>query len=84
MSMWFADIDHASVKRLAAKVTLVEADKRSIAALSHSERIAVALVLNKPRFIEGHDTILDAIDRLGIDDLKVCMWLRRCRQRAHG
>lgn len=80
--MWFEDVDQESVRRLAGKLAMVEADKCAIAALSHSERIAVALILNKPRLIEGHDTILGSIDRLGMDDLKVCMLLWRQQRRA--
>ena len=75
------DIDPSSLKRIRAKLAIVQEDASAIDALSHSERIAVALILNRLEFIEGHDTVLGAIDRLGPDDLLVSIHLHRERNR---
>lgn len=76
------DIDQCSLQRIRAKLALVQEDEDAIGALSHSERIAVSLILNRLELIEGHNTILGAIDRLGIEDLLVCVQLHRERIRS--
>lgn len=61
---------------------MAQGNEDAIGELSHSERIAVALVLNRLELLEEHSTILDAIDRLGLDDLTVCLHLHRNRIRS--
>lgn len=75
------DIDPSCLQRIRAKLAIVQEDESAIGALSHSERIAVALVLNRLELIEGHDTLLGAIDRLGTEDLIASIFLHRERRR---
>lgn len=78
--MFDTDTDLSCLKRIRAKLAIVQEDESAIGTLSHSERIAVALILNRLEFIEGHDTVLGAIDRLGTEDLLVSIHLHRERR----
>ena len=48
-----------------AKVRMVEADESLFGVLSGGERIAVALVLDRPDLVKWWGTMLEAVDRLG-------------------
>jgi hypothetical protein len=47
------------------KLSMVLADESSFGLLSTGERIAVALVLDRPDLVKFWGTVLEAVDRLG-------------------
>jgi hypothetical protein len=66
--------------QILSKVRMAAADERSIGVLSMGERIAVALVLDRPDLLpETYGTILEAVDRLGADWLTAAILVHRDR-----
>jgi hypothetical protein len=55
----------------------VHANEDAIGVLSTGERIAVALVLDRRDLIGGHLSILEAVDRLGIDWTRAALEVQR-------
>lgn len=76
--------DHA-LKGQALRVMVHE---RVIDLLSLSERIAVALVLDRADLFPRDYTMLDAVDRLGTEWVQVALRVQRsglhCEEAAHG
>ena len=80
-----SDIDHT----LKGFARMVMADERRIGVLSTGERIAVALILDRPDlFPHGGYTVLEAVDRLGRDWTQAAFRVQRaglqCEESAHG
>ena len=70
----------ATEVRIARMVAAVEAEPEHIGVLSTGERIAVALVLDRPAlFPRGGYTILEAVDRLGADWLRAATAVQKSR-----
>jgi hypothetical protein len=79
------DIDHA----LKGFARMVLAEERQIGVLSTGERIAVALILDRPNlFPNGGYTVLEAVDRLGREWTEAAFRVQRaglqCEETAHG
>jgi hypothetical protein len=60
-----------------SKVRMVVADESLFGVLSTGERIAVALVLDRPDLLEFWGTMLDAVDRLGPDWTQAALRVQR-------
>ena len=70
-----------------AQARAVAHNENHIAALSIDERIAVALVLDRPDLLEG-GTLLESIERLGPELTRAALDVQRagvtCEELAHG
>jgi hypothetical protein len=60
-----------------AKVRMVVADEALFGVLSTGERIAVALVLDRPDLVKFWGTMLDAVDRLGPEWTQAALRVQR-------
>ncbi len=60
-----------------SKVRMVEADESRFGVLSTGERIAVALVLDRPDLVRWWGTMLDAVDRLGPEWTRAALRVQR-------
>jgi len=60
-----------------AKVRMVEADESLFGVLSSGERIAVALVLDRPDLVKWWGTMLEAVDRLGPEWTQAALRVQR-------
>lgn len=70
--------DLVTEDQIRAKVRMVAADESSFGVLSTGERIAVALVLDRPDLVkEAWGTILEAVDRLGDNWLRAAHRVQR-------
>lgn len=67
----------ATEKEIRAKVRMVVANKRSFGVLSTGEKLAVALVLDRPDLWKFWGTALDVTDRLGPDWLQAALQVQR-------
>ncbi len=56
---------------------MVEADESRFGVLSTGERIAVALVLDRPDLVRWWGTMLDAVDRLGPEWTRAALRVQR-------
>jgi hypothetical protein len=63
--------------QIRAKVRMVAADESLFGVLSTGERIAVALVLDRPDLVKWWGTILEAVDRLGPDWTRAALRVQR-------
>lgn len=59
------------------KVGMVAADESLFGVLSTGERIAVALVLDRPDLLKFWGTMLEAVDRLGPDWTRAALRVQR-------
>lgn len=70
-----------------AQARAVVFNENRIAKLSINERIAVALVLNRPDLLDG-STLLESIDLLGPEWMRAALDVQRagvtCEELAHG
>jgi hypothetical protein len=60
-----------------AKVCMVDFDEARFGVLSTGERIAVALVLDRPDLLKFWGTMLDAVDRLGPEWTRAALRVQR-------
>jgi hypothetical protein len=60
-----------------AKVRMVAIDESLFGVLSTGERIAVALVLDRPDLLKFWGTMLDAVDRLGPEWTQAALRVQR-------
>jgi hypothetical protein len=60
-----------------AKVRMVAADESLFGVLSTGERIAVALVLDRPDLVKFWGTMLEAVNRLGPDWTRAALRVQR-------
>lgn len=67
----------AAEDQIRAKVRMVVTDERSFGVLSTGEKIAVALVLDRPDLWKFWGTALEAVDRLGPDWLHAAHRVQR-------
>lgn len=68
-------------RRIATMVAEVENDPRRISVFSTGERIAIALVLDRTElFPHGGYTMLEAIQRLGVDWTRAALRVQRRRE----
>ena len=63
--------------QIRAKVQMVVADESLFGVLSTGERIAVALVLDRPDLVKFWGTMLEAVDRLGPDWTRAALRVQR-------
>lgn len=63
--------------QIAAKVRMVEADEPSFGVLSTGEKIAVALVLDRPDLVKWWGTMLEAVHRLGPEWTEAALRVQR-------
>ena len=63
--------------QIRAKVQMVVADESLFGVLSTGERIAVALVLDRPDLVRFWGTMLEAVDRLGPDWTRAALRVQR-------
>lgn len=72
------DPDDDVGQRIASMCRIVERDEPQIGVFSMGERIAVALVLNRPDLLpKAFDELIPAIDRLGADWLAAAIRVHR-------
>jgi hypothetical protein len=63
--------------QIRAKVRMVAADESLFGVLSTGERIAVALVLDRPDLVRWWGTMLEAVDRLGAEWTRAALRVQR-------
>lgn len=67
----------AAERQIREKVRMVEADEASFGVLSTGEKIAVALVLNRPDLVRAYGTMLEAVNRLGLRWFEAALRVQR-------
>jgi hypothetical protein len=63
--------------QIRAKVRMVTADERSFGVLSSGERIAVALVLDRYELLSFWGSMLESVERLGIEWTRAALRVQR-------
>jgi hypothetical protein len=71
------DTDRKIEALIRTKVCMVDYDESRFGLLSTGERIAVALVLDRPDLLKFWGNMLDAVDRLGPEWTRAALRVRR-------